>query len=55
MKMNKAEAIKLLIQDFHNSLIARDWQDLNERELEMMKIFKIINPKVAKGENDNDY
>lgn len=40
--MTKKEAVKILISEFHNSVIAKDWIDLDEVELDMVKALKLF-------------
>ena len=44
LELKKSEAIKLLINDFHNELISKDWIDLDERDEAMIKALKIKKP-----------
>lgn len=43
--MTKSEAIKQLIADFHNRLIAKDWMDLDDMDIEMCEALKIEIPE----------
>jgi len=43
--MTKAEAVKQLISDFTNKMIADDWQYVDALDSAMCKALKIKNPK----------
>lgn len=44
-KMTKKGAVKQLINDFINNLIEKDWQNLSELDLAMIKALNIKEPK----------
>lgn len=39
--MTKAKAYKILTNDFRNQMIAQDWYNLSETDLQICKVLKI--------------